>query len=104
MAVPDCQVSSSRRFLPATPPTFILLPALLRPARDDVFLRQQGRGLAPLDGDGIGLDEGIVLVTVALDQTGVAVFKVDRATCFAWQERSWAGNLQTVPIRQFGPT
>jgi len=61
------------------PPAFILLPALLRPARDDVFLRQQGRGLALLDGDGIGLDEGIVLVTVALDQTGVAVFKVKRA-------------------------
>ncbi|MDO9007977.1 MAG: hypothetical protein Q7U80_07125 [Thiobacillus sp.] len=93
MAVPDCQVSSSRQFFPATPPTFILLPALLRHARDDVFLRQQGRGLASFDGDGIGLDEGIVLVTVALDQTGGAVFKVDRAACFVWQERSCTGGF-----------
>ena len=48
----------------------MVLPAFLRPARIDVFLRQLCRGLAPLDGDGIELDEDIVLASVALNRYG----------------------------------
>ena len=48
--------------------TIVLLPTFLRPARITVFLRQFGRGLAPVDGDSIGLDDGVDLASVALDR------------------------------------
>lgn len=46
----------------------VVLPAFLRPAGITVFLRQFGRGLAPVDRHRIGLDEGVVLASVALDR------------------------------------
>ena len=48
----------------------VALPAFLRPAGIKVFLRQFGRGLAPHDGDSIGLDDGVGLASVALDRHG----------------------------------
>ena len=51
----------------------VVLSAFLRPAGITVLLRQFGRGFAPVDGDSIGLDDGVGLASVALDGTGTKV-------------------------------
>ncbi len=48
----------------------VALSTFLRPAGVDVLLRELGRCLAPVDGDGVLFDEGVVFAPVALDRHG----------------------------------
>ena len=48
----------------------VVLSAVLRPARVDIFWRQFGRGSPPLDGNGVSFDGGVALGAFALDGGG----------------------------------